>query len=326
MLQKKKPIKTFLFYCNVSFLFFYLSFFCGVFFHAWYLVLHEHLSVLKQDRFCSTCVPYTRRATHADGGTSVWKKKKRKSFTRVCDFFSFCYCWHTMQIQHWRCVCVFFHDYPPLDDPRWTWTWRRCFHEALSDNRVQPVPSLQPWTPWLNSPAKLRGGTVYSGECLSKSFCHFTSCQEVSTVCRLKLHGGKNSSPVSWFTVSLCLVNVPGQRSTLVHWLSTCFEGTRDERDLLRSWKASRLRWAQGENVSMWFECLFGQRSTVISGGHKTLCFKRKCDTKCREKVGGGGIKMQQKWHSYDEALFFGIVQFSVWSSPFFLCIYLVRY
>lgn len=73
----------------------------------------------------------------------------------------------------------------------------------------------------------------------------------------------------SVYSSSFSVLNVSGQRSTLVHWRCICFEGTRDERNLLRSWKVSRLRWAQGENVSMWLECSLGQRSTLISDGHK---------------------------------------------------------
>lgn len=45
--------------------------------------------------------------------------------------------------------------------------------------------------------------------------------------------------------------NASGPRSTPVHWPSTCSERRRDERNVWPSWKALRLRWAQGENVSI---------------------------------------------------------------------------
>lgn len=84
--------------------------------------------------------------------------------------------------------CSFFTVTRHLHDPQETLARGRCFiDEALTNSRVQPVPSLQPWTPWSNSPAKHKERTVYSGKSLSYSFCSVGFKTE--TICRVKLHG-----------------------------------------------------------------------------------------------------------------------------------------
>lgn len=76
-------------------------------------------------------------------------KPSRQRDERVKKFHQFCL-WPFTIATEWKCatdvVCSGF--FLRLDDPTGTLTRRRCFNEALTHSRVQPVPSLQPWTPW----------------------------------------------------------------------------------------------------------------------------------------------------------------------------------
>lgn len=74
------------------------------------LVRHEHVSVVKQGRFCSTCVPCTDRPNRPGRGTSVWK-----SFTNSAwDLFNYC---HRMEKHYWRLVFVFYGYPSPARPP-----------------------------------------------------------------------------------------------------------------------------------------------------------------------------------------------------------------
>lgn len=229
-------------------------------------------------------------------------ERKEKSFTRVW-LFSFCYYWHTMQNQHWRCVCGFFFFFSRLSATgrpavdmnvkavlSWGFNWQSsttCSLTATMDAVVKFTSQTQGRDRifrWVFVQVVLPFYLVSRG----------LNGLSTKTTSRYELIRRSVDS------MSFCVLSM--FQDNAVRLCTDCLPASKEHGTKGICCEVEKPRGCDERREKMWVcgsrVCLArGQPSLAAAIKHFV---SKENATQSAEKRWVGGIKMQQKWHSYD--------------------------